>query len=180
MAKFSEIIERVEYVRRSVGLNKSRFSGEIGMKPQTYNNFVGAQGSKPNIELVHGVASRFNVNPTWLLYGKGAVFLDQENATSELPTGIRRRAGGVAEAGTEFFSQRQAEGLSELRGNLDALEPVIQEMKEGLRQVESRQFPLLEGLTNILRRFFEIDPAGATREVDEFIRKLKGSMREGG
>ncbi len=180
MAKFSEIIERVEYVRRAVGLNKSRYSGEIGMKPQTYNNFVGAQGSKPNIELVHGVASRFNVNPTWLLYGKGAAFLDQENAPSELPTGIRRRSSGVAEAGTEFFSQRQAEGLSELRGNLDALEPVIQEMKEGLRQVESRQFPLLEGLTNILRRFFEIDPAGATREVDEFIRKLKGSMRDSG
>ena len=179
MAKFSEIIERVEYVRRAVGLNKSRFSGEIGMKPQTYNNFVGAQGSKPNIELVHGVASRFNVNPTWLLYGKGAAFLDQENAPSELPTGIRRRSSGVTEAGTEFFSQRPAEGLSELR-NLDALESVIQEMKEGLRQVESRQFPLLEGLTNILRRFFEIDPAGATREVDEFIRKLKGSMREGG
>ena len=150
------------------------------MIPQTYNNFVGTQGSKPSIELVHGVGSRFNVNLTWLLYGKGAVFLDQENALSELPTGIRRRSSGVAEAGTEFFSQRQAEGLSELRGNLDALGPVIQEMKEGLRQVESRQFPLLEGLTNILRRFFEIDPAAATREVDEFLQKLKGSMRDSG
>jgi len=179
LAKFSEIIERVEYVRRAVGLNKSRYSGEIGMKPQTYNNFVGAQGSKPNIELVHGVASRFNVNPTWLLFNKGTAFLDQENAPSELPTGIRRRSSGVTEAGTEFFSQRPAEGLSELR-NLDALESVIQEMKEGLRQVETRQFPLLEGLANILRKFFEIDPAGATREVDEFIQKLKGSLRDSG
>ena len=112
------------------------------MMPQTYNNFVGTQGSKPSIELVHGVGSRFNVNLTWLLYGKGAVFLDQENALSELPTGIRRR------------------------------------MMEGLRQVKSRQFPLLEGLTQILSRFFEIDPAGAIHEVDEFIRKLKASMRD--
>ena len=94
--------------------------------------------------------------------------------------GIRRLSSRVAEAGTEFISQRQAEGLSELRGNLEALEPVIQEMKEGLRQVEARQFPLLEGLTKILRRFFEIDPAGATREVDEFIQKLKGSLRDSG
>ncbi|MCH7477847.1 MAG: hypothetical protein IIA14_07075 [SAR324 cluster bacterium] len=53
-------------------------------------------------------------------------------------------------------------------------------MKEGLRQVEARQVPLLEGLTNILKRFFEIDPAGATREVDEFIQKLKGSARDAG
>ena len=179
MAKFSDIIERVEYVRRAVGLNKSRFSAEIGMKPQTYNNFVGAQGSKPNIELVHGVASRFSVNPTWLLYGKGAVFLDQENAPSDLPTGIRRRSSGVAEAGTEFFSQRPAEGLSELR-TLDALDALIQEMKEGSRQVETRQFRLLEGLTNILSGFFEIDAVGATHEVDEFIRKLKASIRDAG
>ena len=67
-----------------------------------------------------------------------------------------------------------------MRGNLDALEPVILEMKEGLRQVETRQFPLLKGLTQILSRFFEIDPAGATRGVDEFIRKLKGSVRDAG
>ena len=178
MAKFSEIIERVEHVRRLVGLNKSRFSAEFGMTAQTYNNFVGTQGSKPSIELVHGVASRFHVNPTWLLYGKGAVFLDQENAPSELPTGIRRRSSRGAEAGTEVFSQRQAEGLSELRGNLDSLEPVIREIMEHfLRQVETRQFPLLE-LIQILSRFFEIDPAGATHEVDEFIRKLKASMRD--
>ncbi len=177
MEKFSEIIERVESVRKVVGMNKSQFSAEFGMTPQTYNNFVGAQGSKPNIELVHGVASRFNVNPTWLLFNKGAVFLGKENAPAELPTGIRRRSSGVTEAGTEFFSQRPAEGLSELR-NLDALESVIQEMKEGLRQVETRQFPILDGLKNILSRFFEIDAVGATHEVDEFIRKLKASMRD--
>ncbi len=48
--KFSEIIERVEYVRRRLSMNKSRFSTSIGMTPQTYNNFIGAQGSKPSIE----------------------------------------------------------------------------------------------------------------------------------
>ena len=49
-----------------------------------------------------------------------------------------------------------------------------------MHPVETRRFPLLEGLTNILRSFFGIDPAGATREVEEFLRKLKGSMPESG
>ena len=45
MAKFKEIISRVEEVRMKLGLNKTQFSSRIGMNPQTYNNFVGSQGS---------------------------------------------------------------------------------------------------------------------------------------
>ena len=45
--KFGDIIETVEITREQTGLNKSQFSARIGMKPQTYNNFVGSQGSKP-------------------------------------------------------------------------------------------------------------------------------------
>ncbi len=45
------------------------------MKPQTYNNYIGPQGTKPNIELVFGVIDRFNVNPDWLLTGSGDIFL---------------------------------------------------------------------------------------------------------
>ena len=74
--KFSEIIERVEYVRRRLSLNRSRFSARIDMKPQTYNNFIGAQGSKPSIELLLGMLNVYHVNPYWLLDGIGDVFLD--------------------------------------------------------------------------------------------------------
>ena len=74
--KFSEIIERVEYVRRRLSLNQSRFSASIGMKPQSYHNFIGPQGSKPNIELLLGMLNVYHVNPNWLLNGIGEVFLD--------------------------------------------------------------------------------------------------------
>ena len=74
MRKFEDIIERIEYVRKYLNLNKSRYSSNIGMKPQTYNNFIGAQGSKPNIELIRGIVNRYGVNPTWLLNGEGEVF----------------------------------------------------------------------------------------------------------
>ena len=74
--KFSEIIERIEYVRGRLSLNKSRFSARIGMMPQTYNNFIGAQGSKPSIELILGMLNVYHVNPYWLLDGIGDVFLE--------------------------------------------------------------------------------------------------------
>ena len=74
--KFPEIIERVEIVRKLLSINKSRFSTGIGMKPQTYNNFIGAQGSKPNIELLLGMVNTYQVNPHWLLLGVGKVFLE--------------------------------------------------------------------------------------------------------
>jgi transcriptional regulator with XRE-family HTH domain len=81
--KFSEIIDRIEYVRERLSMNKSRFSSAIGMKPQTYNNFIGPQGSKPNIELLLGMLNVYHVNPYWLLNGTGEIFLesspDREN-----------------------------------------------------------------------------------------------------
>jgi hypothetical protein len=72
--EFSEIIDRVEQVRLVLRLSKSRFCKEIGMKPQTYNNFVGTQGSKPNIELLAGIITHYRVNPMWVLTGNGTMF----------------------------------------------------------------------------------------------------------
>ena len=73
--RYSEIIERVEYVRGRLSMNKSRFCKGIGMKPQSYNNIIGPQGSKPNIELILGMVNVYHVNPYWLLDGIGDVFL---------------------------------------------------------------------------------------------------------
>ncbi len=85
--KFPEIIERVETVRRRLSMNKSRFSKGIGMKPQSYNNFIGPQGSKPSIELILGLVNVYHVNSTWLLNGIGDVFLesspDKEKSKSQ-------------------------------------------------------------------------------------------------
>ncbi len=71
---FTEIIARVENVRKELGLNKTKFSRQIGLKPQTYNNFVGSQGSKPNVALIKGVIDAFQVDSKWLLTGEGPIF----------------------------------------------------------------------------------------------------------
>ncbi len=71
---YKDIVERAESVRKFLSMNKSRFSRRIGMKPQSYNNFTGAQGSKPNIELIYGLVNEYKVNPRWLLNGIGEMF----------------------------------------------------------------------------------------------------------
>ena len=88
--KFSEIIERVEYVRRYLAMNKSQFCERFGMLPQTYNNFTGPQASKPNIELILGVFNEYHVNPGWLLNGTGEIFLEPPPGWTTL-TSLRGR-----------------------------------------------------------------------------------------
>jgi transcriptional regulator with XRE-family HTH domain len=72
--QFRDVIDRVEQLRTQLELPRSRFAKAIGMTPQTYNNFVGAQASKPSVKLIFGIVNAFNVNPMWLLMGKGEVF----------------------------------------------------------------------------------------------------------
>lgn len=64
------IIARVEVKRQQLGLNKTRFATGMGMTPQTYNNFVGQQGTKPSVDLLLGVVEVYGMDPKFLLTGK--------------------------------------------------------------------------------------------------------------
>ena len=63
------IVERAEAFRQSLGMNKSRFAAKVGLLPQTYNNFTGAQGSKPNVSLIVGCI-KLGADPRWLPLGE--------------------------------------------------------------------------------------------------------------
>ncbi len=68
------ILDRVEMVRNTIDISKSAFCKKFDMVPQTYNNFIGKQSSKPNIELIIGIVNEWGVNPFWLLNGEGEMF----------------------------------------------------------------------------------------------------------
>jgi transcriptional regulator with XRE-family HTH domain len=167
LRKFGDIIERIEYIRKYLNLNKSRFSAGIGMKPQTYNNFIGSQGSKPNIELIHGIVNRFKVNPHWLLNGTGEVFSDQEGVTGE-------SIGWEGEVREEDpVSRQHRESVGHLQQQLKDLQPVIKEIETRIKGLENTQVPLVNGLTKALGAYVELDPVGATREIKGFILRLE-------
>ena len=135
--KFSEIIERVERVRNRLALNKSRFSQSIGMRPQTYNNFVGSQGSKPNIELICGLINTYNVNPDWLLTGSGDIFTTDPpplgNSDSlpdaDLESNDRARSRFLNTLRSYMF-QDPVGALRDIREAVDALDEKISQVQK--------------------------------------------------
>ena len=166
MRKFADIIERIEYIRNYLHLNKSKFSALIGMKPQTYNNFIGAQGSKPNIELIHGVVNRFKVNPGWLLNGTGQVFTGKP---TDLDMAMGWEGLGLQ---VDPLARQHLESLNGLREELKTLDPVLKEVEARIKGLGSSQEPLLSGLAEFLGKYIELDPVGATREIRMFLQRL--------
>lgn len=67
----AEITERIEEVRKSLGLSKQEFCKLIRFPLGTYSNIAGARGSKPNAALLSSIAENIEVNPDWLLTGRG-------------------------------------------------------------------------------------------------------------
>jgi transcriptional regulator with XRE-family HTH domain len=178
-----EIIQRIEYIRNYLGLNKSRFSTEIGLKPQTYNNFIGAQASKPSVELILGIVNRFGVSPTWLLNGGGPVFqertAEQESrfGPSGEPVPARSwasqvadpvRPGGWSGAAVDAGMNRQ----------LARLEETIQSLERRLIAVEAPQHAVVREIAELAGRLVELDAAGAESELQALRVRLDRLLAE--
>lgn len=171
MRKFKDIIDRIEYLRDYLGLNKSRFSGEIGMKPQTYNNFIGAQGSKPNIELITGIVNKFGVNPMWLLNGSGSMFLSQEErggAFQYAPAMFGAVREGKAEA--RGVTPERAE---QVRAEIETVEPLLEQVEGHIKSVEQQQLPAISRILALLKRYYDADPLAAVQELRETLRRIE-------
>ena len=181
--KFGDIIERIEYLRTLLNLNKSRFSADIGMKPQTYNNFIGTQGSKPNVELIHGIVNRYGANPMWLLNGSGPIFLDEAKSAEYLERGGYRtglpRLSAVSEDSVSFTTPPSPAELEAVRTELRAMAPVLQKAETQLRHMEDTRLSVLDRGMALLRRYYDVDPVatiGALRSVLEKLEKKLDSQ----
>ena len=177
--KFADIIERIEYLRNLLNLNKSRFSADIGMKPQTYNNFIGAQGSKPNVELIFGIVNQYGASPNWLLNGSGPIFQDEGKAAHYLGRSPTYRAemavvgAAVHEACGAFNSAPSREEIEKLRTELKAMEPLLRKAEGQLQAMEQSRLNILERSIALLRRFYEVDPAATVGELRGMLQHLE-------
>lgn len=174
--KSADIIERIEYIRNYLGLNKSRFSSEIGLKPQTYNNFIGAQGSKPSVELILGIVNRFGVNPNWILNGKTPVFQEwTPEQERRLGAGMPLATGGgwgpyVAEPTDRTGRPGEPEGLER---KVEQLEDSVRSLERRLDAVEGGIASQLRELSDLLVTLQQSDPAAVEDELETLKARLQ-------
>lgn len=162
MGKFNEIIERTEQLRNQLGMNKSRFSNRISMKPQTYNNFLGAQSTKPNIELIYGIIQQYNVNPMWLLRGEGSMF----------------REGGSPNLVGDGMPFRPFESSPELRGAIDESGNMLKDIEGHMQHSIPGGIPAIYHSIELLKKYFEIDPIYTINEVKKMLEGFANRAKE--
>ena len=167
--RFDEIIKRIEQVRGYLGLNRSKFCRAIGMSPQTYNNFIGPQGTKPNIQLLHGVVTRFRANPMWIFTGRGNMFLTGSDVAS---TSHALVAAGVAEGTDDEFADAVEPNSEELA----TLVPTLRRIEGILERLDADKAPLITRFANVFRRYLELDPETGSAEIIGFLETVERKL----
>jgi hypothetical protein len=167
LRKFPDIIGRIELLRFTLGMNKSRFSNAIGMKPQTYNNFIGAQGSKPNVELLHGIVTRFGANPMWVLTGKGSMFLDRAQKST------RSKASHRNSASPNPSSKAQNPKDDEFAKELAAVQPIIERIEFALGREDPKNDLLLDRLVFLFKQYLRVNPTESVTELSSVLERIE-------
>jgi transcriptional regulator with XRE-family HTH domain len=74
-----EIIQRLKELRKKLGINQGKFAERIGLKQGSYSDIENEKEvlTQRNIKLI---CLEFGVNTTWLITGKGLMFLQKSDA----------------------------------------------------------------------------------------------------
>jgi DNA-binding XRE family transcriptional regulator len=172
--KYNDIVSRVEEVRNHLGLNKSKFATQIGLKPQTYNNFIAAQGSKPNVALILGVVEAFGVNAHWLLNGLGSTFRTPQQRNR---SGSKQRM--IPDEIDPLGAWPPADEITTLRVELEMLLRPFRGGSTPMLHRDALHHTQVQMAIQMLKHLFQVAPVETTVQViqmlDEFQR-IAGEM----
>lgn len=79
---YMNINKRIARLIKELGVTKNNFATTMGEHNSTITNVVN-EANKPSYKLIENIISTYNVNPTWLFTGKGALFLDKPSTADE-------------------------------------------------------------------------------------------------
>ena len=89
------INQRIKFLLDNYKLSVRAFSELIGHKPANTQNYVGARSSMPGADYLQSITEHFeDVNPIWLLTGKGQPFIEGA-APSQNQTNISGKKNAV-------------------------------------------------------------------------------------
>lgn len=79
-----EIGKRVLEIRTELHLTRESFGKKVGVKGSVIQNIEQNRNKKLNEPLLSSIATEYEINKDWLLYGKGSKYLDKEELLKEM------------------------------------------------------------------------------------------------
>ncbi|TDS64287.1 helix-turn-helix domain-containing protein [Myroides indicus] len=81
MSNFLNINKRILYIIDNIcNGSQKKFAERIGFAPQVINNIISGRQSKPSFDVLNAIITSFvDLNPEWLLTGKGSFLRDYTN-----------------------------------------------------------------------------------------------------
>jgi transcriptional regulator with XRE-family HTH domain len=74
----SSVNQRIKFLVEKLGLSARAFSEIVGESPTNVHNYTGKRNSMPGADFLEKILSHFeNVNPIWLITGKGEPFIGE-------------------------------------------------------------------------------------------------------
>ena len=70
--------ERIKFIRKHLGLNQKEFGDILGVSQRAISNWESGR-NEPSIEVLNSISTKWAINPTWLLTGRGEMFLKDES-----------------------------------------------------------------------------------------------------
>ena len=98
------VAERLKELRYKLGLSQKEFAERVGIHYMTLSKYESGK-YRPSLRFLKKVEEVFNVNPQWLLEGKGDMFLPKD-----MPKEARKvEASGLKGATLDFVAEELAE-----------------------------------------------------------------------
>ena len=79
-----DFVTRLKQVREALGLKQKEFASRLSISAASYSEIEGGK-YKPNYEFIYNISTQFDVNLYFLLFGKGDMFLrDNQLITADI------------------------------------------------------------------------------------------------
>jgi hypothetical protein len=127
----SSINQRLKFLIEQLGLNAKVFSELIGESPNNTHNYIGKRNSMPGADYIEKVVSHFeNINPIWLLTGKGEPFL---GSAPSVVTNIKSQKNkGSIQGSNGGHNTINNFSLDDCKRNLEASQKEVELLREQL------------------------------------------------
>jgi hypothetical protein len=139
MQKFSDVIERIELVRKEAGMSPSQFASAIRIPVRDLNAAIDGQNGPPGVELIRAVILRFGVRPNWLLNGIGPKNLHDAESEDNWGTKVRTLRHEVGDLGEQLQENYpESYDLEDLISNVRKLKRLLDRLETELCAIRDR------------------------------------------